>query len=57
MSVMEKKGFEGANLLLDQVRGYLDGVEDDGSRCDVVLECFESEEGLKDILVKIRKVT
>ena len=54
-SIMDKKGLEGADLLLSFVRGYLEGDEDDDKRLKDVLKCFEEVDSLKDMLVKIKK--
>ena len=54
-SVNEEKGVKGPDLLLDLVRSYLDGDEDDIQRYNTVMKCFEDEECLIDVLKKIRK--
>ena len=54
-SIMDKKGLEGADLLLGFVRGYLEGDEDDDRRHKDVLRCFEEVESLKDVLSKMKK--
>ena len=54
-SIMDKKGLEGADLLLSFVRGYLEGDEDDDRRHKDVLKCFKDVESLKDVLAKMKK--
>ena len=54
-SIMEEKGVKRADLLLDLVRNYLDGDEDDTTRRDTVMKCFEEVECLRDVLIKMRR--
>ena len=54
-SIVKEKDIEGAILLLDLVRSYLDGNEDDTKRCDTVMKCFEEVGCLKDVLTKMKR--
>ena len=54
-AIMEEKGVKGAVNLLDLVRNYLDGDEDDTMRCDTVMKCFEKMECLRDMLAEMKR--
>lgn len=55
ISVIRKKGLEGADELLTYVRSHLENGDGDMARYNAIMKCMEDEEWLSDVLRKVRK--
>lgn len=55
ISVIRKKGLEGADELMTYVRSHLESGEGDMGRYRTIMRCMEDEAILRDVLEEIRK--